>query len=213
MRYQVWQQGLVGCIALLSGQAVALFPSFALDLQSVLLLTEPVDIAEVAAYREGQIPSDRSIVTENTISQSQLTIPSLWWAEEQFGGKLLDYWVAYDGSNQTLRRIDLMVSQPVWARYNYLERYAFIHHFGTTARDFGYSMRVFNWQGDLLAAYICDFAPLQDAVAPFSSTIAPDLDTILPTCSVFLDSTGTGALSGADTTSPFAPLPTNGLTD
>ncbi|GAB4364527.1 MAG: hypothetical protein Kow00121_00260 [Elainellaceae cyanobacterium] len=202
---QTLQHCQIGLVALLSaGISFAIQPrAAALDLDAVLLLTEPLDIPAIAAYRQGQVPADGSIVTENTISQSDLTIPSLWWAEEQFGGKLLDYWVAYQGSSDTLRRIDLLVSQPVWVRYNYLEQYAFLHHFGTTARDFGYSIRVFNWQGDLLAAYLCDFTPLQSATAPFSDSE----NSALPSCSVFLDSTGAGALSG--TTSPLSPLPIN----
>jgi len=38
--------------------------------------------------------------TADTISQSELTIPSLWWAKEQFG-KLFDNWLAYPGDGTT----------------------------------------------------------------------------------------------------------------
>lgn len=40
----------------------------------------------------------RDIVTANTISQTSLSVPSLWWAKEQFnevGGKLINNWIAY----------------------------------------------------------------------------------------------------------------------
>jgi len=40
------------------------------------------------------------VITADTISQSELTIPSLWWAKEQFGW-LLDNWLAYPGDGTT----------------------------------------------------------------------------------------------------------------
>jgi len=38
------------------------------------------------------------VITADTISQSELTIPSLWWAKEQFGG--FDNWLAYPGDTE-----------------------------------------------------------------------------------------------------------------
>lgn len=178
----------------------------------LLLLTEPLDVPQVAQYRSGAVPGDGSIVTETTVSQSELTIPSLWWAEKQFGGKLLDYWVAYRGNDTTPRRVDLLVNQQVWTQYNYLERYAFINHFGTSASDFGYSTRIFNWQGDLLGAYICEFTvPINATVDTSLNLVANGSPNTTPNCQVFLDSTGTGALSG--TSQLGVPLPTTGGTD
>jgi hypothetical protein len=178
--------------------------------ETLLLLTEPLNVPEVVQYRSGTVPADQSVVTEATISQTGLTLPSLWWAKEQFGNKLLDYWVAYRGTDGIPRRIDLMVNQQVWVQYNYLERYAFVSHFGTAASDFGYSTRIFNWQGDLLAAYICEFVLLPQTHTPPNLWSASSPNPA-PQCQVFLDSTGTGALSGA---SQFgAPLSTNGETD
>lgn len=188
---------------LLPGEASAIVE------EALLLLTEPLDVPQVAQYRSGAVPADGSVVTESTISQTGLTLPSLWWAEEQFGGKLLDYWVAYTGSSTTPRRVDLLINQQIWTQYNYLERYAFINHFGTSASDFGYSTRIFNWQGDLLGAYVCDFAPFASLDAPLN-LVADSPDTG-PACQVFLDSTGTGALSG--TSQLGAPLPTTDGTD
>ena len=177
---------------------------------TLILLTEPLDVDQVAQYRSGAVPADGSVVTESTISQTGLTIPSLWWAEEQFGGKLLDYWVAYTEIGATPRRVDLLVNQQIWGQYNYVERYAFISHFGTSTSNFGYSTRIFNWQGDLLGAYICEFALMPDVDDPLNlwsdGSTTPPLD-----CQVFLDSTGTGALSG--TSQLGAPLPTIDDTD
>lgn len=182
--------------------------------ETLILLTEPLNVPQVAQYRSGAIPTDGSIVTEGTISQTSLTIPSLWWAEEQFGGTLLDYWVAHTGAGDTPRRVDLLVNQQVWAQSNYLDRYAFINHFGTSASDFGYSTRIFNWQGDLLGAYICEFAAVSpaDVVADRPLNLVADgSPSTAPNCQVFLDSTGTGALTG--TSQLGVPLPTTGGID
>ncbi len=95
-----------------------------------------------------------SVVTANTISQTGLTRPSLWWAEEQFGNKLVNNWCAYPAE----RRIDLIVNRQIWSLLTYLERYAFVNHFGTVARDFQYNIRVFNQQKTQLATYTCNFS-------------------------------------------------------
>lgn len=182
--------------------------------EAVVLLTSPLNVVEVARLRSGDLPAGASVVTEGTISQTGLTLPSLWWAEEQFGGQLLDYWVAHTGADDAEpRRVDLLVNQQVWVRYNYLDRYAFLSQFGAAASDFGYSTRLFNWRGDLLGAYICEF-PSDRPIAPSGAASFENgqFENIIPNrCQTFLDATGTGALSG--TASPFsAPTPTNGGT-
>ena len=104
------------------------------------------------------INCDNGVITANTICQQGLTIPSLWWANEQFGGKVLDNWLAYPADGKTTARIDLVVNRQTWSLLDYLERYDFINHFGTVARDYGYNIRVFNYQKELLATYTCDFS-------------------------------------------------------
>ena len=92
----------------------------------------------------------------NTICQQQLTIPSLWWANAQFGGKLLENWLTYPADGTSAARIDLVVNRQNWSLTDYIERYAFVNHFGTVARDYGYNVRVFNYQRELLATYTCN---------------------------------------------------------
>ncbi len=113
---------------------------------TALLDLKPIELN--AALVEGTITAD-------TISQGGLTVPSLWWADEQFGGKLLDNWVAYAGTAETPARVDLIVNRQLWSLLTYLERYRFVNEFGTVARDYGYDVRVFNRQGVFLAAYTC----------------------------------------------------------
>lgn len=121
------------------------------------------------------------VVTANTISQDGLTNPSLWWAAEQFGGKLLENWLAYAATGETPGRIDIVVNRQLWSLLNYLERYQFVNQFGKVAQeqDYPYNIRVFNRQGVFLAAYTC---------AGYSESSV---------CSVCLDSAGkTGSLRG-----------------
>lgn len=179
-----------------------------LDESTQLLSTKKVPL-ELGLLQGGALPADGSITTSNTISQLKLTIPSLWWTDDQFGGKVLEHWIAYSGENGTIRRIDLVVNQQIWSLYNYLERYTFLSHFGTAARDFGYSLRVFNQRQDLMAAYVCEFPLLEETNqpslfegvdAPVASedpvTPDPSANSPLPNCQVYLESAGAGGLRG-----------------
>jgi hypothetical protein len=101
---------------------------------------------------------NNNVVTSNTIYEQGLTVPSLWWAKEQFGNNLLGEWIAYPVDGNTPGRVDLVVDRQNWSLLDYIERYEFVNSFGTVARDYGYNVRVFNYQKQLLATYTCDFA-------------------------------------------------------
>ena len=186
-------------------------PALALDAQALLLLTQPLTQPEINLLEQGIAPSDPSWVTANTISQTGLTTPSLWWAKQQFGGKLLSNWIAKPGTNDMPSRVDLLVNQQIWTSYNYIDRYAFLNQLGRVAQDFGYSTRVFNAQGELLGAYICDFAlaePISvsnpQGVASNVPFIESDNSTLADSaCRIFLDPSGVGAVRGAGTTGAF----------
>ena len=98
---------------------------------------------------------EEPIIRPDTVSQEGLTEPSLWWAAQQFGGSLLNTWLAYPERQQ----IDLVINPQVWTPMDYLERHQFVHQMGLVARSQGYNLRVFNRQQPkrLLAAYTCDF--------------------------------------------------------
>jgi hypothetical protein len=98
-----------------------------------------------------------NVVTANTISQTGLTIPSLWWAAQQYdtyGGRLIINWAAYPDE----RRVDLVVNRQLWAIEDYIGHYSFVSKMGVAVRDYGYNMRVFNEQGDCLGSYACDYS-------------------------------------------------------
>jgi hypothetical protein len=168
---------------------------------------EPVDLTLL----EPGTSVPKSVVTATTISQKNLTVPSLWWAKEQFGGKLLDNWLAYPGNGSTPHRVDLIVNRQLWSLLDYLERYEFVNHLGTVARDYGYNTRVFNRQGLLLAAYTCDFS----LAVPSSTRIAQgqgefqDANNVLA-CSILLNSSDKSSLRGRSTQPGESPSIRNG---
>ncbi|NES99827.1 MAG: hypothetical protein F6K62_03600 [Sphaerospermopsis sp. SIO1G2] len=100
-------------------------------------------------------PSD-SVITADTIAQQGLTIPSLWWTKQISENKLLDNWIVYPATNDESSRVDLIVNQQIWSLLDYLEKYKFVNRVGTTARSFGYNIRVFNYRKELLATYTCN---------------------------------------------------------
>jgi hypothetical protein len=113
---------------------------------------------ELALLEGKSIANDenQNIVTDRTISQDNLTVPSLWWAKEQFdpyGNRTIVNWIAY----RDRRRIDLVVNRQLWSLLNYVERYRLVNKFGTTAREYGYNLRIFDRQKKCLVTYSCDF--------------------------------------------------------
>ncbi|QKQ77945.1 hypothetical protein FBB35_26105 [Nostoc sp. TCL240-02] len=98
------------------------------------------------------------IITANTIHPEGLTVPSLWWAQQNSEKKLLDNWIAYPASDKEPARVDLIVNQQIWSLLEYIERYDFINRLGSAARNFGYNVRVFNYQKEPLATYTCNFS-------------------------------------------------------
>ena len=149
--------------------------------------------------------SERAVVTRDTVQDSQLTLPSLWWAEQQYGGKLLEEWLAYSGEDGEPRRVDLVVDRQLWVLSSYVEQYQFVHRFGVAALQFGYSTRIFTAQGALLGTYLCDIPHESgvngDAVsADVADANPPDRDIQLDiaplTCEVYLDAVGIQAPRG-----------------
>lgn len=135
---------------------------------------------ELNWLQPGAVPPD-TVITSATISPTGLTPPSLWWTDQQFGGKTLKGWIAYPGTETLPPRVDLVVNRQLWGLSDYLERYSFVHHFGRAAQSFGYTIRVFNDVGEPLAIYPCPINP----------------------CAIIINSSGIGVLQDNDPFSTF----------
>jgi len=85
------------------------------------------------------------------LSQTEKSVPSLWLAQQQFGGKLLDRWFV-DPSNTW---VIIIVNRQLWSLLDYMERYQFVNRFGIVSSEYGYNMQVCNRQGTALAVYSC----------------------------------------------------------
>lgn len=183
-----WQSASAAAVAIAASLVLAT-PGRAIDRAILQLLTDTVRYpVSPQLLQPATVSPGSSLVTSYTISQTDLTIPSLWWIQEQFGGNLLENWVAYPNQRGIARRIDLLVDQQNWRQAGYANRYGFVNRFGTEARAFGFNLRVFNQQEELLGAYICQ----------------PSENSEFPSCNIFLDSIAPGALQGSG--SPFDTL-------
>ncbi len=140
----------------LLGFLAVLMPQLA-SAQTSSVPTPAPDLLDTELLKPDVKLAGRDIITANTISQTGITTPSLWWAKEQFGGKLINNWIAY----QDKKRVDLIVNSQLWTLLDYIERYGFIHKLGTVARDYHYNLRVFNQQAAPVGSYTCNYSTTQ----------------------------------------------------
>lgn len=96
------------------------------------------------------LPASRGtlVAASNQVSPLRISQPSLVWVEDQLSerygsDRLITQWQAYQLPNG-LNYVDVIVNEPIWNLLNYFERYAFILKFGTSAKDYGYNLRVFH---------------------------------------------------------------------
>ena len=118
--------------------------------------------ATVQRLLQGPFPP--STTSSTNPSQAGITLPSLWWANRQFGEKLVIDWFAYSDVNPQNQQVQIFVRSNLWTRFSYLERYAFITHFGSMTRTYGYQMLVLDTRGYPLASYTCNFETQQPKI-------------------------------------------------
>lgn len=136
----------------------------------------PVSVTpDIRLTRSLSASNGAGVISNQTISQQGLTTPSLWFAQDIYGGKLITSWLAYAPTGNEPGRVDMFVNRQYWSLLNYLERYQIVNKFGLVAWDYRYNLRIFNPQGNFLAAYTC----------------SGDLNS--PFCRICLDSTVTPA--------------------
>lgn len=122
-------------------------------------------------------PLNAPEVTAQTPSRSSLTLPSLWWTNEQFGNKMVLNWLTYPKAEANLSQVRLVVRPDLWSRYTYLERYAFLRQFGSAASAAGYNLLILDRQNYPLGSYTCGFPqPLKPApLFPWEQAKRPSL--------------------------------------
>ncbi|MCS6812920.1 MAG: hypothetical protein NZ772_05015 [Cyanobacteria bacterium] len=137
-------------LSLLDSLSVSVLPS-----DTVFGERYPGDLSDVEEIGNCALPD--GIVTEKITCQRASSVPSLWWAQAQYGGKLLVSWSAYPQRDQNPPRVDLLVNQQLWISLGYVERYRFLAQFGRASSEFGYNVRIFDSRGTCLATYTCSY--------------------------------------------------------
>ncbi|HEY9763076.1 MAG TPA: hypothetical protein V6D07_11165 [Trichocoleus sp.] len=153
-------------------------------------------------------------VSDETTSDTHPTLPSLWWSRDQLprrlgGNRLINSWLAYRILDPSVRVVDVSVNSQIWSILNYTERYAVLNQFGTAAKDYGYSLRIFQgsiYSPQIIGVYVCDFGQ-QSSSENGSSETVPLLENAGPTseipCHASLDLFGIQGFRGATADSPF----------
>ncbi len=132
------------------------------------VLAEPSLAPSTAPFKpemvqQGMCTPTTQGITNTTIDQSELTQPSLWWirdqiaAQDKFGRRLIDSWLACGGTGEP-NRVDVVVNAQLWSLLDFFDRYEFIKKFGAATTDYGYNLRVFDPQGGMLGAFTCSFS-------------------------------------------------------
>lgn len=136
---------------------------------------EPVTAPlQVDLLQQGMCAPGVSGISDSSVSQTDLTQPSLWWIEDQieaqdkYGRKLIDRWLACKAGASS-NRVDVLVNPQLWSLLDFFDRYEFVNRFGMVTTGYGYNLRVFNRQGTMLAAYTCRFNDLNIAEKPAES--------------------------------------------
>lgn len=148
-------------------------------------------------------------VSDETTSDINPTLPSLWWNRDQLpkrlgGNRLINSWLAYQVLTPSIGVVDVLVNSQIWGILNYTERYAVLNQFGAAAKDYGYNLRIFQgsvYSPQILGLYVCDFGqrPSSETVA-LLETPGPLAD--IP-CQASLDLFGIQGLRGTTADSLF----------
>lgn len=112
--------------------------------------------------------NEKQVVVSEQPSAVGLTVPSLWWAVQQFGDRVIQRWQAFPSITAPGGRVEAFVSPSAWGRLTYLRRFALINQLGNASRSFGYQLilrdRAARPLGDrrqvIYGAYTCQFDAL-----------------------------------------------------
>ncbi|MFN4279209.1 hypothetical protein [Thermosynechococcus sp.] len=109
--------------------------------------------------------NEKQVVVSEQPSAVGLTVPSLWWAVQQFGNEVVQRWQAFPAMTAPGGRVEAFVSSSAWGRLPYLRRFALINQLGNASRSFGYQLilrdRAARPSGNgrpvIYGAYTCQF--------------------------------------------------------
>lgn len=150
--------------------------------------TEICDL-DLALLKSGEVSRDRNIITADTATSDGMTVPSLWWATEQFPAKLIANWLA----NRRQKQIYLVVNTQYWNLLDYIDRYRTISKFGRVASGYGYNLKICNSQKISLAHYTCESISPAHRAEPGKAIVTNSDVSETPTpndCQIWLNVSG-----------------------
>lgn len=99
--------------------------------------------------------TDCVFFTDDDVSQTEFTQPSLWWSVRELGERLIPDWIVYP----TAHRVDFTIDPQRWNWMNYFERYTLMTQLAYVLRPNGYDFQIFDPQqpDSPVASYTCEF--------------------------------------------------------
>jgi hypothetical protein len=141
------------------------------------LITLPSSYEIGNAY-EGDRDDQWPVIDEIGFSLFDLTLPSIWWNRDQvyerWGGyRLLRGWVAFRSRSANTNILDVDVDGQYWNRLEYSQKYALLNQLGTTARSYGYQVRIYRGT-TLVGIAACDFSSHPELSRPVLTEVPAD---------------------------------------
>lgn len=131
-----------------------------------------------------------SVVGDDTVSPTRMTLPSLWWNRDYLtprlgGNRLVQSWLAYHIKATGLAVVDVSINGQIWGVLKYGERFAALSQFAVAAQNYNYNLRFLQpsnaYNSRIIGMYVCEFpdrtAALKPPSSPCRATIDPDFIT------------------------------------
>jgi hypothetical protein len=139
-----------------------------------------------------------TLLSDQQVSDVAMSGPSFWYNSdhlpERLGGRrLITSWTAFELSQAPLAVVDVVIDIQYWRVLNYLEKYGVLNHLGTSAKTYGYNLRIYRgslFNRQLLGLYVCNFPASPSQMPLYTST-----DTQIP-CRASLDLTSIDGFRG-----------------
>lgn len=120
-----------------------------------------------------------TLLTSEDISDVTMSGPSFWYNSDHLpprlgGRRLISSWIAFELNQAPLAVVDVVIDIQYWRVLNYLEKYGVLNHLGTSAKAYGYNLRIYRgslFNRQLLGLYVCDFPGNPSQLPMYSSEV------------------------------------------
>ncbi|MEM9769228.1 MAG: hypothetical protein AAF892_15310 [Cyanobacteria bacterium P01_D01_bin.71] len=143
--------------------------------EQLLGLPSSYDLGNFDFVFSSEVARDWPVVTEETTSLYQPTLPSLWWSRDELptlwrvtssatvrieGYRLVRNWLAFQSTTANAAIVDVQVDPQYWNRFNYFQKYAILTRMGATGMNYGHHVRLYS-SISLVGVHACDFSSVR----------------------------------------------------